>query len=71
MFNSECIPLRILFLKLLNSKAQRRDMREDMQKPVLTIYPGNNETFKECNPQEAYTTSCIVVKELKHIHATL
>lgn len=64
-------PLRILFLELLNGEAQRRDLREDTQEPALTINPGNNKTFKECNPQEAYTASCIVVKELKHIHATL
>ena len=42
-----------------------------MQTSLLTIYPGNSKTFKECNPQKAYTASCIVVKELKHIHATL
>lgn len=46
-------------------------LKKDMQTCILTIYPGNNKTFKECNPQKAYTTSCIVVKELKHIHATL
>lgn len=37
----------------------------------LTINPGYSNAFKECNPQKAHTTGCIVVKELKHIHATL
>lgn len=37
----------------------------------LTINPGYCNAFKECNPQKAHTTGCIVVKELKHIHATL
>lgn len=37
----------------------------------LTINPGYSDAFKECNPQKAHTTGCIVVKELKHIHATL
>lgn len=47
---------------------------EDIQSELynlLTINPGYSNAFKECNPQKAYTTSCIVVKELKHIHATL
>lgn len=38
---------------------------------ISAINPGYSNTFKECNPQKAYTTSCIVVKELKNIHATL
>lgn len=37
----------------------------------LTINPGYSNAFKECNPQKAHTTGCIVVKELKHVHATL
>ena len=37
----------------------------------LTINPGYSNAFKECNPQKAHTTGCIVIKELKHIHATL
>lgn len=38
---------------------------------ALTINPGYSNAFKECNPQKAHTTGCIIVKELKHIHATL
>lgn len=37
----------------------------------LTINPGYSNAFKECNPQKAHTTGCIVVKELEHIHAAL
>lgn len=37
----------------------------------LTINPGYGNAFKECNPQKAHTTGCIVVKELKNIHAPL
>lgn len=38
---------------------------------ALTINPGYSNAFKECNPQKAHTTGCIIVKELKHVHATL
>lgn len=61
------VPFRTHFLKLLTKDPTQQGQVES----ALTIDPGNNKTFKECNPQKAYTASCIVVKELKHIHATL
>ena len=46
-------------------------LEKSRQTFLLTIYPGNSKTFKERHPQKADTASCVVVKELKHVHATL
>lgn len=50
---------------------KRHTLQDRIESFPLTINPGYSNTFKECNPQKAHTTGCIVVKELKHIHATL
>lgn len=40
------------------------------QKP-LTINPGHAEGLKDGDEEKAHATGCIVVEELKHVHAAL
>lgn len=57
--------------RAINLKKTKQKNKTKKKTLALTINPGYSNAFKECNPQKAHTTGCIIVKELKHIHATL
>lgn len=40
------------------------------QKP-LTINPTHTEGFKDGHEEKAHAAGCVVIKELKHVHAAL
>lgn len=69
------LPFLFFHIKKINRKKKKKTHAATRAKRgellALTINPGYSNAFKECNPQKAHTTGCIIVKELKHVHATL